>query len=95
MIKLNAYTVTHLTGSGCWQRKDTSVIISTSRFEASKEVEGQVLNVSEARPLYNGQCLSHSSWSLDGWSGSGMDVSVNEDWRQYLIRRHFDDGIED
>jgi len=23
------------------------------------------------------------------------DYEVSEEWRQYLIRRHFDDGIED
>ena len=70
-------------------------MISTSRYEASLLVEGEVLNVSEARPLYKGQRLSHSSWSLDGWAGREPVPKVSENWKQYLIRRHFDDGIED
>lgn len=94
-MKLSAYTVSHLTGNGCCKRKDTSIVISISRYEASKLVEGEVLNVSEARPFYSGQTLSHSSWSLDGWAGREPLPKVNEEWRQYLIRRHFDDGIED
>lgn len=93
-INLKAYTVSHLTGQGSWRREDTSVIIATSKFEASTFVEGEVLNVQEGRPLYKGQCLSHSSWSLDGWLNKPLP-KVSEEWRQYLIRRHFDDGIED
>ncbi len=93
-MSLKAYTVHHLVGKGSWQREDTSVIIASSKYEASKFVEGTVLNVYDGRNLRKGECLSHSSWSLDGWSNK-KTPQVNEEWRQYLIRRHFDDGVED
>jgi len=92
--KLKAYTVHHLTGRTGWEREDTSVIIASSKYEASTFVEGTVLNVYDGRSLSKGECLSHSSWSLDGWVNK-KTPEVSEEWRRYLIRRHFDDGIED
>lgn len=94
MSNLKAYTVHHLVGKGSWQREDKSVIIASSRYEASTFVEGTVLNVYDGRSLRKGECLSHSSWSLDGWANK-KTPQVSEEWRQYLIRRNFDDGIED
>lgn len=94
MNNLKAYTVHHLTGNNSWQREDTSVIIASSRYEASTFVEGIVLNVYEGKNLLKGACLSHSSWSLDGWANK-KTPQVSEEWRQYLIRRNFDDRIED
>lgn len=94
MSNLKAYTVHHLTGKGAWQREDTSVIIASSKYEASTFVEGTVLNVYDGRSLRKGECLGHSSWSLDGWANK-KTPQVSEEWKQYLIRRHFDSGIED
>lgn len=93
-MNLKAYTVHHLTGESGWKREDTSVIIASSKYEASTFVEGEVLNVYTGKSLYKGACLTHSSWSLDGWANK-KTPQVSEEWKQYLIRRHFDDGIED
>jgi len=89
MSELRVYTVSHL-----HQRKKWSTdIISTSRYKASTYVEGEVLDVSEGQRILEGQNLGGSGWTIDGWCG-GMDTSVSEEWKKYLIRRHFDDGIE-
>lgn len=90
MSELKVYTVTHLHERKKW----TTDIISSSRYKASTYVEGEVLNVSKGSRIYEGQDLGGSGWTVDGWVG-GMDTKVSEEWRQYLIRRNFDDGIED
>jgi len=88
--KIKAYCVTHINNN----REDTSVIIATSRYEASKYVEGEVINVGAGRDISIGQRLSHSSWTLDGWCNKPTP-KVSEEWRLYLIRRNFDSGMED
>lgn len=89
--KIKAYCVTHINNN----RKDTSVIVATSRYEASKYVEGEVISVGHGSDISIGERLSHSSWSLDGWLGVNTTPKVSEEWRLYLIRRNLDSGMED
>ena len=94
MENLKAWYVTHL-HSG---KKYTSVVLSKSRYLASTYVQGEVLNVEESwgKPVREGGILSSSGWAIGFFDNhSKKDYEVSEEWRQYLIRRHFDDGIED
>lgn len=93
-MNLKAWYVSHI-HSG---KKYSSVVLSKSRYLASTYVEGEVLNVEESwgKDVREGGILSSSGWAIgffDNWSTK--DYEVSEEWKQYLIRRHFDDGIED
>ena len=51
--KIKAYCVTHINNN----RKDTSVIVATSRYEASKYVEGEVISVGYGSDISIGERL--------------------------------------
>ena len=94
MNNLKAWYVTHL-HSG---KKYSSVVLSKSRYLASTYVEGEVLNVEESwgKPVQEGGIISSSGWAMYFFDNhTKKDYEVSEEWRQYLIRRHFDHGIED
>ena len=94
MNNLKAWYVTHL-HSG---KKYSSVVLSKSRYLASTYVQGEVLNVEESwgKPIQEGGIMSSSGWAMYFFDNqTKKDYEVSEDWKQYLIRRHFDSGIED
>lgn len=94
MNNLKAWYVTHL-HSG---KKYSSVVLSKSRYLASTYVQGEVLNVEESwgKPIQEGGIMSSSGWTIGFFDNhTKKDYEVCEEWRQYLIRRNFDDGIED
>lgn len=94
MSNLKAWYVTHI-HSG---KKYSSVVLSKSRYLASTYVEGEVLNVEESwgKPIQEGGIISSSGWAMYFFDNhTKKDYEVSEEWKTYLIRRHFDDGIED
>jgi len=94
MNNLKAWYVTHLHSGKKW----SSVVLSKSRYLASTYVQGEVLNVEESwgKSVREGGILSSSGWAIGFFDNENKkDYEVSEEWRQYLIRRHFDDGIED
>lgn len=94
MMKLRFWYVTHLHSGKKW----SSTVISKSRYEASTYVEGEVLDVSEGwnNRIYEGKILGSSGWAIGIFAnGRASDYKVSEEWRQFLIRRNFDSGLED
>lgn len=94
MNNLKAWYVTHL-HSG---KKYSSVVLSKSRYLASTYVEGEVLNVEESwgKSIREGGIMSSSGWAMYFFDNhTKKDYEVTEEWKSYLKRRHFDDGIED
>ena len=94
VTNLKAWYVTHL-HSG---KKYSSVVLSKSRYLASTYVQGEVLNVEESwgKDVREGGIMSSSGWAIGFFdNSSSKDYEVSEEWRQYLIRRNFDSGIED
>ena len=93
MSNPKAWYVTHLHEG----TKYRSCVISRSRYLASTYVEGEVLDVdSWAEDIGEGSVVSSSGWAIGFFDNhTKKDYEVSEEWRQYLIRRHFDDGIED
>lgn len=94
MNNLKAWYVTHL-HSG---KKYNSVVLSRSRYLASTYVQGEVLNVEESwgKDVREGGIMSSSGWAMYFFDNhTKKDYEVSEEWKQYLIRRNFDDGIED
>lgn len=94
MNNLKAWYVTHLHSGKKW----SSVVLSKSRYLASTYVEGEVLNVEESwgKPIQEGGIISSSGWAMYFFDNhTKKDYEVSEEWKTYLIRRHFDDGVED
>lgn len=94
MMKLRFWYVTHLHSGKKW----SSTVISKSRYEASTYVEGEVLDVSEGwnNETYEGKILRSSGWAIGFfYNERASDYKVSEEWRQFLIRRNFDSGLED
>lgn len=89
MSRLMVFTVVHHTR---WHETTTQVVAAT-KWDASKAVDGEVMHVSEGQDIYEGKVIGSSSWSKDFMSPGYPKVS--EEWRQYLLKRHFNSGAED
>lgn len=89
MSRLMAFTVVHHTR----RYEVTTTVVAATKWEASLVVDGDVMHVSEGEDLYAGKVLRSSSWSKDCLSPSYPKIS--EEWRQYLLKRHFNSGAED
>jgi hypothetical protein len=57
-----------------------------------------VLDVSEGwnNEIYEGKIIGSSGWAIGFFDNErSSDYKVSEEWRQFLIRRNFDSGLED
>lgn len=89
MDKLMAFTVVHHRGT----HEATTTVVAASKWDASLAVEGKVMHVSEGDELRAGKVLQSLSWNMDSFAPDYREASPS--WKQYLVARHFNSGLEE
>lgn len=87
--ELYVFYVTHHTST----HECTTTVISTSPWEASKLVKGQVMNVGQGEYVGDSVIVNESGWNFNYCTP--LYKSPSKEWQEYLKNLHMNNGEED